>query len=59
MFEYTERQPACKPNPKPIDDDADHCWVITLVAAKFHLPLSVARLIVQHAGLGGSEAEIT
>jgi hypothetical protein len=47
MFQIKDHEP-----PRKIDDDA---YVVRAIAARFRLEPHIARLIVEHSGLGASD----
>ena len=54
MFVYNKRPPRRKQNHNAdIDNVTDAERAVVVIAARFGLPINVARLIAQHAGLGG------
>lgn len=52
MIEINKRQPARKAN-HVADDVAD--LAVFIIAARFHLPMNIARVVAEHAGLGRSD----
>ncbi len=49
MSRYTDR----RPKNQDADDGAD--LAVLFVAARFHLPMNIARVVAEHAGLGRSD----
>jgi hypothetical protein len=52
MLQYNNCPPGGKSEYGNVDDDATELAVL-LVAGRFNLPLNVARVVAEHAGLGG------
>jgi hypothetical protein len=50
--ERNQVMPAMTSAGAQVDDDADDNWVVLAIASRFHLPRSIARVIVDCAGLG-------
>ena len=57
MLNYNELSQQCKPDHAAVDDGAD--LAVLIIASRFNLAPHVARLVVHHAGLGGSENRTT
>ena len=57
MFKYNEHPPARKHNHNAdIDDVTNAERAVVVIAARFSLPIHVARVIAHHAGLVSTEA---
>jgi hypothetical protein len=59
MLEITERQPERKSDHASVDDDRDRDLAVLLIASRFNLTVSVARVVCEHAGLGASDDRAT
>jgi hypothetical protein len=55
MTQYTRRPAWGKLDHSRIDDVTDAERAVTIIAARYRLPVNVARLLCEHASIGASE----